>query len=311
MIRDLYLQGGEQILLYPVKARDFRGVRLPGSLMFHSQNLPGEIIYQVWENPFHSVELRIFRFISRIKLDMKEVSKGLRLEYVLTGELHVANQQGHKTKLLPGQYHITALDEMVGIFRKGTACRYFITHYSPELLQQLQLDASSLICRPRQLSPQMSDLVQEMLHNPYDDKLRDFYYENCVRELLFLHLASRKATPFPGELTDRDIAAIYQADAIIQENLDEHFSIRSLSKMAGTNEFKLKKGFRQIFGMGVFGRLLYRRMERAKRLLETTDKPILEVSLESGYESVTGFINAFKKRFGVSPRVWRMKGRER
>jgi AraC-like DNA-binding protein len=75
--------------------------------------------------------------------------------------------------------------------------------------------------------------------------------------------------------------------------------------MAGTNAFKLKKGFRLIFKMGVFGRLLYRRMEKAKLLLETTGKPIKDVAYEAGYETVAGFITAFRKRFGKTPLDWR------
>jgi AraC-like DNA-binding protein len=77
-----------------------------------------------------------------------------------------------------------------------------------------------------------------------------------------------------GQLEDRDIAAIYQADTIISSNLHQHFTIEKLSRMTGTNQFKLKKGFKDIFGMGVFHRLLFRRMEHAKVLLETTDKSI-------------------------------------
>jgi AraC-like DNA-binding protein len=34
-------------------------------------------------------------------------------------------------------------------------------------------------------------------------------------------------------------------------------------------------------------------MERAKYLLETTDRQVQDVSEMAGYETVTGFINAF------------------
>lgn len=150
----------------------------------------------------------------------------------------------------------------------------------------------------------MNELIQEMLHNPYDKALRDFYYENCIRELLFLHLKDRNEA-LPGDLNDKDVAAIYEADAIILQNLNQHFSIRRLSMMTGTNEFKLKKGFRKLFGMGVFERLIYRRMFQAKALLESTDKSIEAIGDLAGYLTTTGFITAFRKRFGKTPLQWR------
>ena len=75
--------------------------------------------------------------------------------------------------------------------------------------------------------------------------------------------------------------------------------------MTGTNAFKLKKGFRLVFKMGVFGRLIHRRMERAKFLLENSSKPVKEIALDSGYTTVAGFITAFRKKFKMTPLEWR------
>jgi AraC-like DNA-binding protein len=80
--------------------------------------------------------------------------------------------------------------------------------------------------------------------------------------------------------------------------------------LAGTNEFKLKKGFRQLFGMGVFHRLLFRRMEKAKMLLETTNKSIGEIADLAGYDTAAGFIHAFRREFDMTPREWRNQQKE-
>jgi len=61
--------------------------------------------------------------------------------------------------------------------------------------------------------------------------------------------------------------------------------------------------------MGTFERLLQRKMERAKNLLETTDRQVQDVSEMAGYETVTGFINAFRKQFKMTPKDWRKKSR--
>jgi len=226
---------------------------------------------------------------------------------LITGELNFSSD-GKKIKLKAGQYHLTDLPIFTALFKTNTACSVFITHYSNDLLQRLGIEI--LACAPQKMPESMAKLIHDMLHNQYEGNLRDFYYENSVRELLFFHLTQDK-NPLPGELDNRDISSIYQADAIIASNLHEHITIEKLSRLAGTNAFKLKKGFRQLFGMGVFHRLLFRRMEHAKLLLETTNKPIGEVAGLAGYDTAAGFIHAFRNKFNMTPREWRKQQNER
>ena len=75
----------------------------------------------------------------------------------------------------------------------------------------------------------------------------------------------------------------------------------------GANESKLKKGFRDLFGMGVFERLLHYRMERAKKLLLETSMREKEIAALTGYRHLTSFIHIFKRRYGLSPREYRKK----
>ena len=61
---------------------------------------------------------------------------------------------------------------------------------------------------------------------------------------------------------------------------------------------------------------LRRRLDRARRLLAETEKPILEVALDSGYRSHEAFTRAFRDEFGLSPQDFRksrppLKGLER
>jgi AraC-like DNA-binding protein len=77
---------------------------------------------------------------------------------------------------------------------------------------------------------------------------------------------------------NKDIASIYKADSIIAANLKKHYTIDELSRMSGTNKLKLKIGFKKAYGMGVFKRLVFRWMEHAKTLLESTDKSIGEIA---------------------------------
>jgi AraC-like DNA-binding protein len=47
------------------------------------------------------------------------------------------------------------------------------------------------------------------------------------------------------------------------------------------------------------------RMEKAKELLEQTEKSVKEISILLGYKSMGSFSTMFKKMFRLSPTQWR------
>jgi AraC-like DNA-binding protein len=300
MTVQFFLPDGSGIIFGNVTGKKYQDPILPGSKILESSSESMMITLQEFEHSLFTISHCIFDLFGKIKFSLKD-DTGLRLEALLEGELTISKDDS-KIKIKAGHYHLTDVPLFTALFKKTTSCNIFITHYSTELLEQLGINP--VPSSPSKMPEEMFNLIQEMLHNSYGEKLRDFYYENCIRELLFFHLAQGK-TVVPGELENKDIAAIHQADAIIAANLNEHFTIEKLSRMTGTNQFKLKKGFRQIFGMGVFHRLLFRRMEQAKMLLETTDKSIGEIAELAGYDTAAGFIHAFRREFDMTPREWR------
>ena len=66
-------------------------------------------------------------------------------------------------------------------------------------------------------------------------------------------------------------------------------------------EFKLKNGFRELFGNGVYEYLRSERMQMARSLLNESNRSIKEIASMTGYRSVNSFIKAFKKLYGVTP----------
>jgi AraC-like DNA-binding protein len=84
-----------------------------------------------------------------------------------------------------------------------------------------------------------------------------------------------------------------------------NITIRQLSRKVRLNEFKLKTGFRQAFGMGIFEYLTHIRLERAKELIVTTNRPLKDICTETGYARLTNFVTAFKRHFGYTPGLLR------
>ena len=101
--------------------------------------------------------------------------------------------------------------------------------------------------------------------------------------------------------TEKDKRKLIEAKELLASKLDNPPTIVELSKLVGINEYKLKKGFKELFGTTIFGFIHDSRMSLAKRLLLGTDKSAAEIAYEAGYNSPQYFSNAFKKKFGVTP----------
>ena len=101
--------------------------------------------------------------------------------------------------------------------------------------------------------------------------------------------------------TDFDKERILFARDYLIQNALQPPTLRELSKIAGINEFKLKKGFKEIFNSTVFGYLTDHKLGQARELLSFGNTSIKELADDLGYSSVQHFSTAFKKKFGISP----------
>lgn len=99
-----------------------------------------------------------------------------------------------------------------------------------------------------------------------------------------------------------DIGKLYE----IKDHLDRCYrnvdiSIKMLAKAFGINEYKLKTGFKSLFGVPVISYLTRTRMQNARSLLLRKDETVLSVAEKVGYGYANNFTAAFKKTFGMSP----------
>ena len=101
--------------------------------------------------------------------------------------------------------------------------------------------------------------------------------------------------------------AIFRARDIIKTDITKHLSIKEISRLVQLNEYKLKIGFREKFGTGIFEHLLQERMDMARKLLIETGKPMKEIASLTGFNQVSNFIASFKKYFGHTPGHLRRK----
>lgn len=153
----------------------------------------------------------------------------------------------------------------------------------------------------------MQVALWQILDCPYHGSIKYLYLESKVLELLTLWLAQvfsiyDSTTPPQPTLSD-EIERIYLAKDILIQQLDNPPSLVDLAHKVGLNDCTLKRQFRQVFGTTVFGYLYHYRMEQAQILLMEKRLPISEIAHTVGYNSPCTFSTAFRRKFGVSPKV--------
>lgn len=88
----------------------------------------------------------------------------------------------------------------------------------------------------------------------------------------------------------------------ILANMDSAMpTLKELSRIFGTNEYKLKNGFKHIFKTTIQQFYNNERLKRAQLLIQYTKIPLKTIAVMTGFSTYPNFSRAFKIKFGYSP----------
>lgn len=100
-------------------------------------------------------------------------------------------------------------------------------------------------------------------------------------------------------------ARVLRARRFMDRGCAGELPLETAAAEAGMSPSHFSRMFRRAMGLSFTDYLIRRRIERAEVLLRTTDKRIVDVALESGFNSSSNFYRAFERLRGVSPRTLR------
>ncbi len=177
-----------------------------------------------------------------------------------------------------------------------------LAKFSGEVAEARQVTISHL---NRPVNLDMNLIINSILQCNYSIELKKMFLLSKTIELLVLvaktfeEVSNEKDRFIKNEYDKQRITFVKE---VLLKNIQSPPTLPQLATMAGINEFKLKKGFKEMFGKSVFGFLSDLRLYSAKHQLTEKKKTVSEISFELGYSSVQHFSAAFKKKFKVSPR---------
>lgn len=197
---------------------------------------------------------------------------------------------------------------------------------SPEFLASLLAEARDTLPQPLRdyisgqpadfyysalpLRTDMAAAVNALLHSELKGAMRRVHAEAKALELLLLGIQAMLDAETGGDRPDRgltrlDLDRLHKARELLEAAYIEPPTIAALGRQVGMNEAKLMRCFKQLFGQTVFDFSQHLRMDKAKELLETTDRSITEIAFDVGYEYSSNFATAFKRHYGITPRAAR------
>ncbi|UNY98620.1 AraC family transcriptional regulator [Zhouia spongiae] len=127
-----------------------------------------------------------------------------------------------------------------------------------------------------------------------------------VQKRVLNQFASKSSKKDKQILHISDLSKIRAAGEYIKNHLDEELpSLKEMAHDFGTNEFKLKRGFKELNGMTVFQFLKEERLRKAHVLVEFSEKSFKEIAKMVGFKNGTHFSREFNKRYGYRPKTLR------
>jgi len=305
------------IVLEPVPAES-SGFVLPGSEAGFAEGPFGKIILQEIHLTELNIQYNIFLIRKDLALDFSCQSDGLQTHAALKNDSHFQVEGMGELYLAEGQFNILHGSNLKGtrFMEEGQEYRSFRVSYSPAILNDFlplfpsleewfasDLSQSKLLFKNHPLlTVKMTDIIENIIHCDYADELRRSYLDMKTKEFVFLSLLpTGQEITSSLWLTPHNIELIHESKRLLENNFEQHMNIADIARQLDINEFKLKAGFKKIFGISMFDYFMQTKMQKAKKLILETDKPIKEIARITGYSTKQSFLNAFKKYFHNTP----------
>ena len=150
------------------------------------------------------------------------------------------------------------------------------------------------------------------LTKPFSGSVLLARVDNLLRTrtmLRSLFSGDKKEEAAEEQLGSRDQTFINRLRDSIRQNMgDSDFTVERLGEELGLSRVQLYRKVKALTGQTPVDLLKKARLERARLLVEKTDKSISEIAYEVGFTAPSYFNKCFKDEFGVSPGVLRERG---
>lgn len=150
----------------------------------------------------------------------------------------------------------------------------------------------------------MAHIFAELYSVP--EAIRKGYFKVKILELLlFLSAFPVQAAQPQHSYPQAQVQLAEQIGAYLLENTERRLTVAELSQRFGASATLINSSFRGVYGMSPAAFLRAQKMHGAARLLRQTDRTVLDIAGQFGYDNGSKFAKAFRDVIGVSPNAYR------
>ncbi len=283
----------------------------------------GRIDYTNWDLDGIKLIHGATKFKAQSVMPFSDPSDDINLHFNLRGRYQLDYQQVGQTFEIAARQHNIMYSQGINVammnqdqeaeifevrFRKDVFL-YLAEHGNPSLQRFADdiLRGAGRVFSPQwaAMSSGIWQLIQQITHCQYKGGMKRLFLLSKSIELLVLQAESIYAElekPRGTSLSRLEKDKLQQAKRFVESRLHQPPSLAEVAKAVALNEYKLKKGFKQLFQQTVYGYLTQLRLEKAYQLLQAGELTASEIAYQLGYSSPQHFHTAFKKKFGTAPK---------
>ena len=161
------------------------------------------------------------------------------------------------------------------------------------------------------LTPEQVLAGNMLIQSPYEGAVRNMLYKSKVLELLALFFGQVALRGHGGMAhlspADRDIVA--RAREFLLLHMEYPPSVAHIARHVAVNETKLKRLFKEAYGLSPYACLRRERLAAAREMLLTRGMSVSEAAINVGYTNISHFIDAFAGQYGIRPGELRRRER--
>jgi len=247
--------------------------------------------------------------------------ESVEMHFLLTGDTWACDDESSREFTFTGGSHNLIYAPGVKgrmIFPAGQRIRVFEVNLNPALCRKwfpvdapqfddflrhsLKQRITQLVTQHPPITPAMQMVIQDILASRHQGTLQKMYLEAKVVELLVLQLEQFIKGDAPSaRLSIAERQRMVAVKDHLANHLSEQYTLAELARTFGTNEYALKRNFKNVFGTTVFSYWQDVKMREARKLLTTEGLPVKAVADLVGYKNPQHFGTAFKRRYGYPP----------
>jgi len=146
------------------------------------------------------------------------------------------------------------------------------------------------------------DLLVKNIYNEYNGNLE--YSNDVIKSylnIMIVNLFRLNRDIFRAQSQNPQLSIVTNVQQYIEHNYIDAITLKNTADYFHIDMYYLSHIFKEVTGFGFKEYLIKHRINHAKDLLLNTEKSILEICSDSGFNNVNNFIRTFKNFEGIPP----------